>query len=242
MDRFIKSVVSTCDYVKAKKRSRKTINLSFDEWNVWFHSNEADSEVEPWKVGPALLEDVYTFEDALVVGCLLITLLKNADRVKIACLAQLVNVIAPIMTENGGDSWRQTIFYPFLHASKYGRGTVLDLKIESPVYATKQNGDVAFLDIVAVSSPEHGTVAVFAVNRSQDEKLELEGIFENFPGLRVVEHIELRHSNPKAVNTAKKPNEVAPRAVSGKARIDNGRLAATLEPLSWNVIRLANIE
>ena len=150
MDSFIRSVVATCDFVKAKKRSKKAINLSFDEWNVWFHSNDADRKIEPWTVGPALLEDVYTFEDALVVGCLLITLLKNADRVKVACLAQLVNVIAPIMTDNGGSAWRQTIFYPFLHASKYGRGTVLNLKAESPTYTTKQYGDVPYLTTVAV--------------------------------------------------------------------------------------------
>ena len=83
------------------------------------------------------LEDVYTFEDALLVGSMLITLLKHCDRVKIACMAQLVNVIAPIMTENGGTAWRQTIFYPYMHASVYGRGVVLDPVISSPVYDTK---------------------------------------------------------------------------------------------------------
>ena len=112
MDRFIRTIIGTADFIKAKKRSRKTVNLSFDEWNVWFHSRQADEVVAPWTVGPHLLEDVYTFEDALVVGCCLITLLRHADRVRIACLAQLVNTIAPIMTENGGPAWRQTIFYP----------------------------------------------------------------------------------------------------------------------------------
>jgi alpha-N-arabinofuranosidase len=87
LDRFIRTVVSTTDYVKAKKRSKRTVNLSFDEWNVWFHSRQADEAVAPWTVGPRLLEDVYTFEDALVVGCCLITLLRHADRVRIACLA-----------------------------------------------------------------------------------------------------------------------------------------------------------
>ena len=89
---------------------------------MWFHSREKDKEVAPWTIAPPLLEDIYTFEDALLVGLMLITLLKHADRVKIACLAQLVNVIAPIMTRQGGGAWRQTIFYPFMHASNYGRG------------------------------------------------------------------------------------------------------------------------
>lgn len=100
MDEFIHSVTAICDYVKAKKRSKKRMYLSFDEWNVWFHSNAADKKIEPWQIAPPQLEDIYTMEDALVVGCLLISLLKHADRVKMACLAQLVNVIAPIMTEN----------------------------------------------------------------------------------------------------------------------------------------------
>ena len=114
LDQFIKGVVAMCDAVKSKKKSKKTINLSFDEWNVWYHSNDADTKVEPWQVGPHLLEDVYNFEDALLVGSLLITLLKNSDRVKIACLAQLVNVIAPIMTDENGGVWLQSIFYPFM--------------------------------------------------------------------------------------------------------------------------------
>ena len=117
MDKFISSVISTCDYVGAKKRSKKKINLSFDEWNVWYHSHDTHT---PWCEAPGQLEDIYNMEDALLVGSMLITLLRHADRVKIACLAQLVNVIAPIMATSEG-AWRQTIFYPFMHASKYGR-------------------------------------------------------------------------------------------------------------------------
>ena len=110
MDHFIKTVIATCDFVKAKKRSKKDIMLSFDEWNVWFHANEADDDTmknRPWSVAPRLLEDRYDFEDALLVGLMLITLLKHSDRVRMACMAQLVNVIAPSMTEENGPAWRQ---------------------------------------------------------------------------------------------------------------------------------------
>ena len=120
LDDFIHTVVSICDAVKGKKHSKRQINLSFDEWNVWYHSNEQDKEIwkrEKWGRALPLLEDVYNFEDALLVGTILLTFLRNADRVKIACLAQLVNVIAPIMTRTGGGAWAQTIYYPFLHAS-----------------------------------------------------------------------------------------------------------------------------
>ena len=101
--------------------------MPLDEWNVWYHTREADRALlreRPWQVAPPLCEEPYTLEDALVVGCMLITLLKHADRVKIACLAQLVNAIAPISTVTGGGAWRQATFYPFMHASRFGHGDI----------------------------------------------------------------------------------------------------------------------
>ncbi|WP_026486270.1 arabinosylfuranosidase ArfA [Caldanaerobius polysaccharolyticus] len=238
MDEFIKSVVSICDYIKAKKRSNKTINLSFDEWNVWFHSHEADKKVQPWTVAPPLLEDVYTFEDALLVGCMLITLLKHADRVKIACLAQLVNVIAPIMTDNNGGAWRQTIYYPYLHASNYGRGTSLKAVISSPVYDSKDFSDVPLLEAAAVLSESGNELTIFAVNRDQQDSLLLECEIRGFEGYRVVEHIVLENEDLKATNTKENPFNVVPHS-NGKAAIEDGVVKASLPRLSWNVIRLA---
>ncbi|ACV59898.1 arabinosylfuranosidase ArfA [Alicyclobacillus acidocaldarius] len=236
MDAFIRAVVATCDFVRAKKRSNKTIYLSFDEWNVWFHSNEADKQVEPWQVGPPLLEDVYTMEDALVVGCMLITLLKHADRVRIACLAQLVNVIAPIMTENGGPSWRQTIFYPFAHASNLAHGVVLYAPVESPKYDSKDFTDVPYLEAVPVWNEAAGEMVLLAVNRAE-EPLALDVDLRGFPNARSEEHIVLTHPNMKAVNTKERPNEVVPQKRSIGA-VDAGRLAVELPALSWNVIRI----
>ena len=136
--------------------------------------------VEPWTVGPPLLEDIYTFEDALVVGCCLITLLRHADRVRIACLAQLVNTIAPIMTENGGPAWRQTIFYPFLHASLFGRGEVLETLVRSPVYENPTHGEVPYLETIATCNRQTGEVTMFAVNRSMTELLGSSGRIAGF--------------------------------------------------------------
>jgi alpha-N-arabinofuranosidase len=164
--------------------------------------------------------------------------LKNADRVKIACLAQLVNAIAPIMTANGGPAWRQTIFYPFLHASKYGRGTVLDVRVHSPVYESNMYGAVPYLETTAVVDESKKTLAIFAVNRGTTEKIELEADLHGFEGMKLIEHIELTHADPKATNTREKPNEVMPRTPSGKARMDGDVLSVRLEPLSWNVLRL----
>ncbi len=237
MDRFITTVAGTADFVKAKKRSRKTINLSFDEWNVWFHSRDADERVAPWTVGPRLLEDVYTFEDALVVGCCLITLLRHADRVKMACLAQLVNTIAPIMTENGGPAWRQTIYYPFLHASCFGRGVVLESLVHSPCYDNRTFGSVPYLESVATLDQGAGELTVFAVNRSPKEDLMLEAALGGFGECKLIEHVVMTNADPKAVNTKVDPLRVAPRPISG-ARVDGGVLQAPLPPLSWNVLRL----
>ena len=221
MDEFIKSVIAICDYVKAKKRSKKTMHLSFDEWNVWFHSNEADRQIEPWSVAPPQLEDVYTMEDALLVGSMLISLLRRADRVKIGCQAQLVNVIAPIMTETGGVAWRQTIFYPYLHASIFGRGVVLNPIVKSDRYDSKDFTDVPYLDSTAVYNEEKEELTIFGVNRNLEGSLELECTLRGFEDYRIVEQIVMSHQDLKAVNTAENPTNVQPQQ-SGTARLVEG--------------------
>jgi len=240
MDAFIKSVVSTCDYIKAKKKSKKTINLSFDEWNVWFHSNEDDKKLERWSIAPSQLEDVYTHEDAILVGSMLITLLKNADRIKIACLAQLVNVIAPIMTENNGKSWRQTIFYPYMHASVYGRGIVMRPVTKSPLYDTKDFCDVPLLDIVAVLDEENGYLTVFTVNKDLESPMLLELDARNFEEYIVKKHIILENEDMKAINSKDYTENVVPHD-RGNAVMERGKLTALLPKLSWNVIRLSKL-
>lgn len=235
MDYFIRSVISTCDYTGAILKNKKKINLSFDEWNVWFHSKEADTKIEKWSIAPHQLEDVYNFEDALLVGLMLITLLKHADRVKIACLAQLVNVIAPIMTENGGRAWAQTIFYPFMHASKFGRGTVLFSTQESEKYSSKNFDDVPYVDSVGVYNEENGEVTVFSVNRSLDENAVIDMDFYNFGKVEFIEHIALECDDVKAVNTA----DCAKVLPTEKAvtKPDGGKVSVEIAAKSWNVMR-----
>ncbi len=237
MDRFISSVAATCDHVQARKRGKKQIHLSFDEWNVWFHSNEQDQVLPPWTVARPLLEDVYTLEDAVVVGCMLITLMRHADRVKVACLAQLVNVIAPIMTEPGGPAWRQTIFYPFMHAATYGQGAVLDVEIQSPSYPNKEFDQVPYLEAVATHEADKEQVTLFAVNRSLNEPLEIEADARDLAGYRVVEHLVLDGKNWLAANTRAHPDAVVPHTAQG-AKVDDGVLKVTLPPMSWNVVRM----
>ncbi|MCR5227785.1 MAG: alpha-N-arabinofuranosidase [Eubacterium sp.] len=228
MDKFICDVIDICDKVKAEKKSEKDINLSFDEWNVWFHSNEQDKKQEPWQIAPPLLEDMYNLEDSIVVGDLMITLLKHSDRVKIACLAQLVNVIAPIMTVTGGGTWKQTIFYPFMYTSVNGRGTALDTAVEAGTFTEGKAENVATVDAVAVLSEDGNTVSLFATNRKLGEDAELE--LSGFEGFKLVSHISMEGDDLKAGNSMETPDNVTP------VTHEVGDIV-TLKGGSWNYLK-----
>ncbi len=229
MEHFIKDVTAICDEIKEEKKSDKTIYLSFDEWNVWFHSEAQDKLNEKWQIAPPLLEDIYNLEDALVVGSLLMTLLKNVNRVKIACLAQLVNVIAPIMTEKDGKVWLQTIFYPFYYTSHYGRGTTLDVGCKCDSYHTQTLGEVPYIDTTAVLSEDETQITVFAMNRSLDDVCELCMELEELNGYQLVKHVAMEGDDLKACNSAKHPDNVLPVEKGIEGRV-------VLEPHSWNML------
>ncbi len=240
MDRYIHTIGSVIDYIKAKKRSKKDVHICFDEWNVWYHNRAEDAEnVEnwDWPVGPALLEDVYNFEDVLVVGCILNTFIRHADRVKIACIAQLVNVIAPIMTAPGGAAWRQTIYYPLYLASLYGRGEALAVSVDVPAYDSKVADDVPYLDIAAVKNAGK-TLTFFVVNRHPDEAMAVDLSLSGFKPKAIVEHHTIVHRDLRATNTAKAPNRVVPTKGRGIGLRD-GAIRGKLPPRSYHVIRVA---
>ena len=246
IDRFIRVIDGICNTVKAKKRGKKNIYISFDEWNVWYHSRKDSNEnidERPWGFAPPLLEDIYNMEDALVVGCALINLLKHADRVKMACLAQLVNVIAPILTETGGGVCKQTIFYPFLHASSFGRGKALVPVIDSPKYDARAYTDVPYLESIATWDEAEGEIAIFAVNRSLSEPMDFNCALKGFDGYRALEHISMSHDDLKAINSLANADNVQPvRLVApmlDNSSLDGGILSARLPKASWNVIRLS---
>ena len=237
MDRFITDVANICDFVKAKKHSDKTIHLSFDEWNVWYHSGEQDKKLERWTRAPHQLEDVYDFQDALLVGSMMITLLRHADRVKIACLAQLVNVIAPIMTSDTG-CWRQTTYYPYWLTGKYGQGIVLQTQVQSPVYANKKYGEVPCVDCVTVWNDDKEELVVFAVNKDLNEDIGLSVDLRQFADYRIVEHVLLHDEDLYAVNTEQAPERIKP-VTCDLSLLEDGKLKTVLKHKSWNMIRLA---
>ena len=238
MDRFITAVVATADHVGARLRNPKKLGISFDEWNVWYEKGRfvgaTNLEVQE---NPRLIEDVFNAADAVVVGDLLITLLRHADRVAIACQAQLVNVIAPIRTEPGGAAWRQTIFHPFAHTSRLAHGEVLQLALDCPTYATEKYGDVPVLDATATWDDSSGRLSIFAVNRGTSEPLDVVLTTGQMGGMEVAEAMVLSESDPYAVNTADDPDRVRPRPLDATLGED-GALRFTLPPVAWSAVSL----
>ena len=251
MDRFIEEVSAIADAVAARRRSAKRIWLSFDEWNVWYRTRRTQAaRTQPgWPEAPPLLEEIYNVEDALVFGGMCITLLNHADRVRAACLAQLVNAIAPIMTQTGGPAWRQTIFHPFAHFSRFGRGRVLRAQIDSPTYAAiyfDPRGaqdllfplpEVPYLKLAAVHDDQRAMLTLFALHRSLDEQMQLRVDVQGFSELKVMEALELHDTELGAANTRELPERVMPSRLE-TVRVDGRVVEATLKPASWNVIRL----
>jgi len=233
MEKFINTIVSTADYVKAEKRSNKTMNLCFDEWNVWY---QKQIKLTDWEEAPAILENQYSLLDALVFGGLMCSLLKHADRVKIACLAQLVNALAPILTEKGGAVLKQTTFYPFKQVSNYGRGEVLNAIIEAPTFNTKLHGNIPIIQSTATYNKEDNTITIFALNCDRED-VEVQAELRSFGDLEVIEHVVLNGDDLYTKNTFENPNAIVPKNVEVPVFKDE-KLNIILPKLSWNMIRV----
>jgi alpha-N-arabinofuranosidase len=235
MDRQIAEGTAVCDLVRGRLRSRKTLWLSFDEWNVWYRARGGDAVDGRRQEAPHLLEEIYNLEDALLVGGLVTTLLRNADRVKIACLAQLVNVIAPIMT-NANGLFRQTIYFPYSWALQYARGRVLNLLIESPTYNVPQMDAVGYIDAAATVDPENGRTTLFVLNRDLSNARQVELVWEDAPKSRVGVSQVLTGNDLKAVNGFDAPDRVKPQPFE-RPTTTNGRTRFEVPARSYTVIQ-----
>lgn len=237
MQDFIREVARICDEIKAEKKSSKDVRLSFDEWNVWYHFRKDCAEPEKWIKARPVEEEVYDFADALLVGSMLTTLINNSDVVKIACLAQLVNTIAPIMTQPGAGAWAQTIYYPFLYSSKYGRGTALRFSLECPSYDCAARKDVPFVDCAAVLDESETGLTLFLVNKNDSVNLEACVALDGFSCGRVAEAVTLSGFPFGETNSAKR-SPVMPKPLSG-ADAHGEKITFTLPAASWNMIRVS---
>jgi alpha-L-arabinofuranosidase len=245
MDYFIESVVATADAVRAKGKHKKHINLSFDEWNVWYtRPGDEDSPVQVrkhgWREHPRVIEDKYNVTDAVVVGTLLNSLLRHGDRVKIANQAQLVNVIAPILSEENGPAWRQTIFHPFARMAELARGKILRLVVDSDKYSSTKFGDADLVDVSATWNEETRRVALFIANRGLEESADIEVMLRGFDARQVVraEVLQVPEGADRFItNTETDQDNVGLRRLEGVKAVGS-ELRATLPALSWAVIEL----
>ena len=251
MDRYLDVVIATADYVKALKRSDKTLNISFDEWNVWYLGENLRSfprqvdrfyrtdEIEgnDWPDAPRLAEDVYSVADAVVVGGLLISLLRHADRVTSAAMSMLVNVIAPITTEPGGQAWKQATFFPFAVTSRLAFGVSLDVRVESAQYDSAELGSVPLVDAGATFDAETGRAAVFLVNRSLTEPITVTVSMASLGNLSVLETHMIADDDVYAINTKDNPERVGLKP-NTTAAMEDGVLTVTLPAVSWTAVSL----
>ena len=233
MERQIQEVAAVCDYVRGLRKSNKRLSLSFDEWNVWYRARGGDGNRQE---APHLLEEVYNLEDALLVGGLINTLLRHADRVRIACLAQLVNVIAPLVT-NKERVLRQTIYYPYAWALHHARGHVMDLLLESESYEVPRLGQVPFVDIAATADPSTGEQCILMLNRDLANEREVAVTWPGAAPTRVLSLETLTRSDLKESNTFDEPARVTPQRLDPPK--SGAKMTFKLPPRSYTAVHLA---
>jgi len=245
MERQIHEIAAVCDYVQGVLKSPKRLWLSFDEWNIWYRARSAEFRDGKRTFAPPLLEEVYNLEDALLTGGFVNSLLRQSDRVRVACLAQIVNVIAPLMT-NATSVLRQTIYYPYRWALQHAQGRVLDLLVESDTYPIQADGlradfarnqEVPFIDVAATFDPRTRQLSVFILNRDLESERELVLDFQDPAPTRVVSCETITGPDLKAVNTFAQPRNVVPQALASPAA--GARMTFKLPARSYTVASLA---
>jgi alpha-N-arabinofuranosidase len=238
MEKQIAESLAVCDLVRGHKRSSKKLWLSFDEWNVWYRTMGGDDVDGHRKEAPHLLEEVYNLEDALLVGGLINSLLRNADRVKLACLAQLINVIAPIMT-NADGVLRQTTYYPYSWALQFANGSILDLLVESSNYEVSGMDPVAHVDVAGSLDRGTGKLSLFILNRDLSKSHDLDIVWEDAAPSRVISASVLTGDDLKAANSFAAPQRVAPQAFTVPAS-SGGRTKFEVPARSYAVVQWAS--
>lgn len=239
MEEYIKTIRSAAQVIKQKKRSSKDIKFSVDEWGVWATpGNTVNEEIdkEPWKIAPAISEQIYTLEDALLFAGMQMVILRNADVIKIACQSLLTNVSACIMTEKNGGLWLQTIYYPFYYFANYARGVVLNAVAEGPCYDSEEYGDVSYVDNIVIWNDKNGELAVFAVNRDEKQKREVEVNVYEFELKKIIQSVSMTAEDKKMTNQDDH-QAVIPKEVDN-VKIEDDKCNIWLEPLSFNMVRI----
>jgi len=234
IDRIIEDYAALTRYVRARKKSDRQVHLAFDEWNVWYR--EQDQQSEWWQQAPHLLEEVYNLEDALVVAQYLSSFVRHADTVKVACLAQIVNVLAPILTRPDG-LLVQSIYYPFVLYAKHAQGASLAPVVDSPTYHAGDRGEVPVVDVAACHDPERSRATLFLVNRDLQREMTVNVTLYGATVESVAEVTFLSGTDPKAANSWEDSNVVT--LAPGEADVTaDGRVRAQVPALGLAVVAL----
>ena len=232
-ENYVDTLTGVLRYVKAKLRSKHDVFLSWDEWNVWYKDRSGDGG---WTEAPHLSEEVYNLEDALVVAQWMNVFLRRSDVLKIACLAQIVNVISPITTSPDG-LLKHPTYYPIMLFSKLASGVALDVAVNSPRYETKRFGDMPMLDVSSSYDAEAKRSVVFIVNRNQSEDVPVEMNWQDIMPKRAKAAYQISGTDPKAVNSFENPNQIVPVSLS-PIEVKYGKASVILPPLSFTVLEL----
>ncbi len=234
---FVDTLTGVLRYVKAKNRSKHDVKLSWDEWNVWYKATLENDVKGAWTEAPHLIEEVYNLEDALVVAQWMNVFLRKSDVLKIACLAQIVNVIAPILTTTEG-MLKQSIYYPIMLFNQLANGIALDVAVRAPHYETKKFGDMPLLDVSASYNEETGAHAIFIVNRSQQDSVPLDMHWQDLKPSAIKSAHQLAGTDPKAVNSFDNPNQLVAVPIA-TPKVDDGSASMVLPPLSFTALELS---
>jgi alpha-N-arabinofuranosidase len=244
---FISTVEASAEKARQAHQGDKKVALSFDEWGVWDSGAWNEQEAlwkadnlkihdEPWPFKPHLLEQIYTAADAVVEGSLMITLLSSCDVVRSASRAQLVNVIAPIMAEEKGPAWRQSVFYPFAYAARYAKGTVYVPSVESSQIQSQKYGSIDAVQLVVTREEATGKGCLLVVNRDVHQSHDLRLDISALEFGRIVDSVSVHNDDPFAVNSAQNDTVVSPRALDSYLKA--GVVNTQLPPLSWSCIAM----
>ena len=229
-ERFVDTLEGTLRYVKAKRRSKHNVHLSWDEWQVWYKGDPVQGS---WTEAPHLAEEMYNLEDALVVAQWLNVFLRKSHVLKIACVAQIVNVISWLHTRTDG-LLKHPSYYAFKLVSNYARGAALDVLVKAPQVETKQYDAVSALDVSASYDSETGQGGIFIVNRSQTDSVTTDLIWQDGKPVQFDQAWQIAGTDPKQVNTWDAPNQLVAQPLTVPSE-DAGRATVILPPLSFTV-------
>lgn len=224
-ERIEDMLVATEGVLRAMSRALRLgreVAIAVDEWNVWYRTGNEEK-----------LEEVYNLEDALMTGIQLNALIRHARSVKMANLAQVVNVIAPILTRPDG-LVLQSIFYPFELYSRFARGVALDVYWAGDTFSTPEHTGLRVLDVAATLDDSAKELAVFVVNRSLEAREATLSLGTRASGAKA---FVVNGPDIKATNTFEAPDRVGVRETG--LEVDGDTLTYTFEPHSVTVLSVA---